>query len=134
MLSIIPSGVSARYNVQHKKIHSLLETHIPSIKSAAEDIRDGIECSITVPPTADDPVFTDANYNVHLPLKFHDGLEWLVRVRIIRMDCPDSEMMVLLLRSEAGTMCALQQAGCRVPKAYLPPPQYTGLGQYIPAV
>lgn len=62
---------------------------MPAIKSAAEALRPGHIVSIEVPTLNEKNVLVDRNgvviqggLNVHLPMTWSDGTEWLARIKI----------------------------------------------------
>ncbi|KAK4684525.1 hypothetical protein P7C73_g5650, partial [Tremellales sp. Uapishka_1] len=87
------------------------------IVSQAEKLRPGYTAQVLCPDTADDTL--SGGQNVHFPVRFHDGEEWLARIQHVDENAVlPAEMRKVIVQSEVETVNSLHQAGVRVPRAW----------------
>jgi hypothetical protein len=58
--------------------------------------------------------------NIHFPIEFDDGSQWMVRVQQICTISPPFEVRKAEVLSEAATFKRLYEAGVKVPQVWLP--------------
>lgn len=112
---------SYRADWQIEALFKLLQSSTDSIKRSAEALRPGHTCTLQFPSSAEELKVMAGGMNVHIPLRFEDGVEWMVRIRQQRYGNPPKAFVRQTILSEAATQNALNDAGCKVPRAFLPP-------------
>jgi hypothetical protein len=60
----------------------------------------------------------DGGPNLHIPIIFEDGCEWLLRLPVFRSPPKPANMCALIRTSEVLTYQALHSAGVLVPEVY----------------
>lgn len=85
-----PEANAVRHDLQQARFRRLVELAEHGIKPAVESLRPGLSYTLKV-PQIDTPdreyrngTFLKGDCNLHLPLVFADGVEWLVRVDFSR--------------------------------------------------
>lgn len=95
--------------------------NLPSALAQASSLRGGIPCKVTA-NLAEKHAYRQLEHggcNVHIPIQFDDGHEWMIRIRYNHMGRPYEAMRMNII-SELATMRALREGGMKVPAVWLP--------------
>jgi hypothetical protein len=124
--------LQGRYAAVAEWLHTLVD-QTPAIKSAAEALRPGHTVSIEVPTLNEKNEFVDrkgvviqGGLNVHFPMTWSDGTQWLARIKIKQpwsCDEPlsDEQLKDDVARELASLQMARRLLGDLVYQAWGPP-------------
>ncbi|KAE9398049.1 hypothetical protein BT96DRAFT_921044 [Gymnopus androsaceus JB14] len=106
--------ISEQVSEEDEDLTAVLEKiHQIDFYKHAVELRPGFTPVVSIP--ADASSLQHGGMNVHIPLTFSDGVEWLARVRL--ESAPGAK---LIMKSEIETMRVLKASGLSVPNAFKP--------------
>ncbi|OCF43222.1 hypothetical protein I317_02930 [Kwoniella heveanensis CBS 569] len=116
-------GEEARYRVDLEIGSDLVKrvkSHAAQITSIASSLRDGMPCHMDDIP--DNPwKHLQGCVNMFFPVVFEDGVNWLVRSKLLDNRPPLDGFNRAIIESEVQTIKILREYGLNVPGAHIPP-------------
>jgi hypothetical protein len=97
---------------------ALSDLDLDALKNELEVLRPGHTCEIAMPDITEIDEECHGGLNIHIPILFDDGVEWMLRLNGYDRDHPPFEVLEYKRRSEVATMMALQSVTDLVPKVY----------------
>jgi hypothetical protein len=87
------------------------------LESRASSLRNNILCHIE-DPSKEGTTPMMGGMNLHLPITFTDGVEWLVRILRINATSPPPELQIYILKSEIATLRFLETVNIPTPRVH----------------
>jgi hypothetical protein len=112
--------VAARKRSEEAHVRRLIsQMDIAALCKRATYLRNGVQCSASFPRENDS--LNDlqlGGFNLHLDIKFHDGVIWLARFRLLKINCPSPEKRDFDRLSEVASYRLLRTTNIPVPSVY----------------
>ena len=98
---------------------ALQDLNIEALHEELRVLRPGqIVTKISMPDITDIPEECHGGLNIHIPILFDDGAEWMLRLSGYMRDHPPFEVLECVKHSEVATMVALQSVSGLIPRVH----------------
>jgi hypothetical protein len=97
---------------------ALNDLDLDALKNELTILRPGHTAEITMPDITEIDEECHGGLNIHLPISFDDGVEWMLRLSAYDRDPPPMGLLEYKRRSEVATMMALREVTDLVARVY----------------